>query len=465
MMSDREMFGDDDSTTFAMPTPGGRGRTRPSSQPAPTSASKPAAGPVDLPLWSVSAKSPLLAPAAPLLALATRIQTMVEQPDVGALRDRIIEAMRGFEKQGKAAGVEDKVLGVGHYALCTFIDEMVQRTPWGQSSGWAKQSIASTFHGNVVGGDQFFDWLKQLQQNPGRFGPVLELMYYCLSLGFEGRYRVLDRGRSDHARIRDGVYATIREVRGDYERELSPHWRGIKAVHRTLASVIPLWVPGVVAAAFLTTLYLGFNFALHSDAKIAAHALIDLPPKGLVSLALAAPPAPKPSDPEPPPAPVANTVTVVLGPSPIATEMHRVLKREIDEGLVDVSETRQVMTVRLVGDGMFDSGSDAVKDPYGSTLERIAKALRNEPGEIRITGHTDNVPIRRNIRFPSNFDLSVARAEAVRKIIGRHVSATDRMRTEGKGDQIPIGTNDTPEGRSKNRRIELLLVKTERSGS
>ena len=466
MTGERDMSDDGDATNFVLPTPGGRGGARrafqPEGRPSPSQAPRsPAAGPVDLPVWGGDSRSPLLAPAAPLLALATRIQTMVEQPDVAALRERIIEAMNGFQKQGLAAGVDAKVLRIAHYALCAFIDEMVQQTPWGQNCGWAKQSIAATFH-NVLAGDQFFELLKKLQQNPGQYGSVLELMYLCLSLGFEGRYRVLDRGRADHARIRDSVYATIRALRGDYERELSPRWRGIKAVHRALASSVPLWVLGVVAVALLTTLYLGLSFALQSHSDSVADRLANLPPQGQVSLTLAPPPEPKVAEPERPRP--ANTVTVVVGPSPIATKMRRFLEREIEEGLVDVSETRQVMSVRLVGDGMFDSGSDVVKPAYLPTLERVARALNEETGDVLITGHTDNVQIRRNIRFGSNFDLSVARANAVRAIIGQSVPATSRIRTEGKGEFVPIAPNETPEGRRKNRRIELMLVKTEGAG-
>ena len=477
MIGDHDLD-DGDATAFVIPTPGGRGRVPPQAQrpaaarpvppPPPRGAyspgASPAASPVDLPVWGGNAKSPLLAPAAPLLALATRVQGMVEQPDVSVLRGRIIEAMRGFEKQGLAAGVDPKVLQVGHYALCAFIDEMVQQTPWGQSSGWAKQSIASTFHASVVGGDRFFDLLKQLQQNPGRFGAVLEVMYLCLSLGFEGRMRVLDRGRADHARIRDSVYATIRELRGDYERELSPHWRGIKAKHRALASSVPLWVLGVVAAALLTTLYLGLDFALQSQSDTVAFQLANLPPQGQPTLTLATPPVVKVVEPEPVQPPVIVPPVQPRADSEAAAKMRRFLEREIDEGLVDVSENRQVMTVRLVGDGMFDSGSDVVKPNYLPTLERIGRALDDEAGDVLITGHTDNVQIRRTIRFQSNFDLSVARANAVRKIVGSHIAAPDRIRTEGKGELVPIASNETEDGRRKNRRIELMLVKAEGAG-
>ena len=470
--------GDDDETTFVIPTPGGRSRGKP----APTFADFPAPAPApppprpapapepqpapplrpqavpprgaapELPSWGSADRNPLLAPAAALLALATRVRTLVEQPDVRVLREKIVEAMRRFEKQALATGIDQKVLRVGHYALCAFIDDMVLNTPWGAASPWAKQSIVSTFHVDVVGGDRFYDLLKQLQQDPGRFGPVLELMYLCLSLGFEGRMRVLERGPADHARVRDGVYATIRQLRGDYERELSPRWRGLSRQYKPLAAGVPLWVAGVVAAALLTTAYLGFSFALQSHSDTVSYQVATLPPEGAVDLTVAPPPEAKPVAPEVKPPP---------GPSAAVVKMRRFLEKEISEGLVDVSETRQVVTVRLVGDGMFDSGSDAVRSSYLPTLERVSRALNDEPGDVLITGHTDNVQIRRSLRFQSNFDLSVARANAVKTIIVAQIANPGRVRTEGKGEFAPIGDNRTDEGRRKNRRIELLLVKTE----
>ena len=454
---------DSDVTTHLIPTPGGRGRVPPSSagmrQPSPRGGASFAGTPVDLPVWGGNPRSPLLAPAAPLLALATRVQTMAEQPDVDALRQRIIEAMHGFERQGRSAGVDPKVLNVGHYALCVFIDEMVQRTPWGQSSGWAQKSIASSFHGNVIGGNEFFVWLKKLQQNPGQYGAVLELMYLCLSLGFEGQTRVRYRGRAEHASIRDSVYATIRELRGNYERDLSPHWRGITAVHRTLAASVPLWVWGAVAAALLVLLYVGLDFViLRGESSALAAQLATLPPQaGPLNLTVAAPPAQRGglAPPSPPPKPHDDKFDHYVG------SMTRFLQPEIDGHLVDVLATAQGMTIRLVGDAMFDSGSAEVKPAFVTTLERIAVELNGESGNLLVTGHTDNTPIRRTLRFPSNYDLSVARAEAVGAILRAKLAQPDRISTQGLAENRPIAPNGTPEGRSKNRRVELVLLKAE----
>ena len=71
-----------------------------------------------------------------------------------------------------------------HYALCASLDDVVLNTPWGSSGTWAERSLVSTFHQEVRSGERFFDVLRQMCDNPGKFLPVIKLMYLCMSLGF-----------------------------------------------------------------------------------------------------------------------------------------------------------------------------------------------------------------------------------------------------------------------------------------
>ena len=92
-------------------------------------------------------------------------------------------------------------------------------------------------------------------------------------------------------------------------------------------------------------------------------------------------------------------------------------------------------------------------------VDHIAAALKTVPGSLTIIGHTDNQPIR-NLRFPSNFELSLARAEAVRDRMLLARIATDRIKVDGRGEKEPIADNRTPEGREANRRIEFTLLRS-----
>ena len=133
------------------------------------------------------------------------------------------------------------------------------------------------------------------------------------------------------------------------------------------------------------------------------------------------------------------------------------LQPEIDEKLVTVDDQADRSIIVLLGDGMFDSGSIDVKPRYVTVIDRVANALNSVPGAVRIVGHTDNQPIR-SLRFPSNYELSQARAEVVRGMIEAKLVARGRTAAQGKGEAEPIDDNKKPEGRSRNRRVEVTLL-------
>src|SRR5262249_37661457 len=264
---------------------------------------------------------------------------------------------------------------------------------------------------------------------------VMELMYVCLALGFEGKLRITGRGTSEHSRLRDGVYRILRERRGEFERELSPHWRGLAAGHRPLTSYIPAWVIAAVTAAVLMLMFMGFTYALNDLSNDAYADLAQLPPVGAVGLARVAPPPPPP----PPPAP--NTFTKFLEP-------------EIKQGLVTVDENAQRILVRITGDGMFESGSDKLDPKYLSIMTRVGKAM-----ETAVTpGNTHHAPIK-TLPCPSTVELGAARPESAAKTAMGQRPDPAGGRAGGRGAGEPIADNKTPEGKRQNRRIELIVMK------
>ena len=312
------------------------------------------------------------------------------------------------------------------------VDDLVLNTPWGAASNWSQRTLTSVFHNEVIGGDRFFDIMEQMQRELSRHAEVVELMYLCTSLGFEGRYRVVQRGTAALTELRDSVYRAIRTRHGELERELSPHWQGIPAAHRSLAQRIPAWAIGLTTLAVACVIYVGFNFALAGSSDIAFADLSGLPPKGPVQ-PIRALPAP------PPPAPLAAVTE-----NHAVAKLHQFLAPEIKAGLVVVLEDAQSVTVRLTS-AMFPSGSAELGSAYTSLLHRIGDALQSEHGKIAVNGYTDNQPIR-TIRFPSNFQLSEARAAAVAGLIRTRLSDPARVSAQGKGEADPIAANATAAG-------------------
>ena len=107
---------------------------------------------------------------------------------------------------------------------------------------------------------------------------------------------------------------------------------------------------------------------------------------------------------------------------------------------------------------MFGSGSDALQPSFDTPVNRVAQALNDEPGKVIIVGHSDNIPIRSS-RFPSNMHLSLARAKSVMAGMADVFGDRDRLSAEGRADKEPIADNGTREGRARNRRIEVVLIR------
>ena len=424
--------------TVIRPNPGGRlSGARPSDVVAqPLTAPDPAAAAT----IGQSGVNPIAAAAGSLLALCVRLRGTPSQPDIEGLWRRVSQALQAFEKRALAEGASPEQERAARYALCATVDDVVLNTPWGANSIWAGRSMVSTFYGEVSGGERFYTILSHLETNPGTNLQILELFYLCLSLGFEGKFRVESRGANRHVQVRDDLFRTVRNQRGEFERELSPHWQGAGIGHRPFASTVPVWVAGLAAAVLLVAVYASLAILLNRTSDRVFAAMSDLPPKGAVRLARAAPP--------PPPAPATDQMP----------RIKRFLEPEIREGLVAVFEDPQSVTVRLRGTGMFNSGKAELKPTYEPVLERVAAALNEEPGRVVVTGHTDNVPIR-GLRFPSNWHLSLTRAEAVGDFLRARIKEPARISAEGRADAEPIAPNATPAGREQNRRIEVILLK------
>jgi type VI secretion system protein ImpK len=149
---------------------------------------------------------------------------------------------------------------------------------------------------------------------------------------------------------------------------------------------------------------------------------------------------------------------VPLPPPDFLATLRTFLKPEIDQGLLTVFGDGRSVTVRIKGRGMFASGSATVEQRFIPMLQRIGEGLRTEPGRVMVIGHSDNQPIR-TVRFPSNFHLSQARAEAASTVIAAATGNTARFSVEGRADAEPIADNRTADGREENRRIEVVLMR------
>jgi type VI secretion system protein ImpK len=437
-----------------MPTPGGGADTPPPARDPGGSATRPGPAiaeerfePSDLP--AEGGLNALETAAAPLLALLAHLRDLPSHSDVDGLWQRVSADIQAFERRAQELGVNPETTRAARYVLCTAIDEMVLNTPWGSQSSWSQQSLLSRFHNEVWGGEQFFRLLDRFQQNPGSNLELLELMYLCLALGFQGRYRVMSDGHNQLEQLKEGLYRTIRRQRGEFERSLSPHWEGIVDRRNPLLRYVPLWVVVVSAALVVLILFIGFSFSLNRASDpvfLRLHALQGDESTLPTRITYAPPPSPPvPVVPAQPSAPPPPTLTGLLA-------------REIDQGLLFVNENDSEGTVIMRGDGLFRSGSARLGDQYLPLIDSVGTALARIPGRVLVTGHSDNIPIF-TPRFPSNWHLSRARAETVSALLSAQSASPARFEAEGRADTEPLVANDSKTNRALNRRVEITLFK------
>lgn len=140
------------------------------------------------------------------------------------------------------------------------------------------------------------------------------------------------------------------------------------------------------------------------------------------------------------------------------------MKGEISKGQVTISELKGKLTVNLVESVLFDSGKAEVKPEGLVVLQKVVDVLKQlKDKSIRIEGHTDNVPIVGSLarRYPSNWELSAARAINVTKYLQQQGIDAALLAAVAYGEYHPVAPNDTDEGKAKNRRIEIILASKE----
>lgn len=137
------------------------------------------------------------------------------------------------------------------------------------------------------------------------------------------------------------------------------------------------------------------------------------------------------------------------------------LSQELKKGELQVRRFKDMLTVEVAEQLFFDSGRATLKDSGKAVLKKVADALKSYADKaIRVVGHTDNVPIARSLqkRFPSNWELSSARATTVVRFLQEAGIEPERLVATGRAEYAPVAANDSEDGRQKNRRIEITLV-------
>lgn len=215
----------------------------------------------DLPplLPSALSRYPITGSALPLLNALIAFHRIPAVRDLAALRHGLVSAIQKFERTADEAGALADDIIAARYLLCCALDEAIATTSWLDDSDWSKSSLLVTFHNETWGGDKAFTLIERLRDEPRHYADLLELAYYILALGFQGKYRVQSNG-----------LLALEDLRVDIARQLTldpateadmPPAVVPQALFRarTRLRYVPVWVSLAIAAVLIVGLAIWFE--------------------------------------------------------------------------------------------------------------------------------------------------------------------------------------------------------------
>ena len=371
--------------------------------------------------------NPILQSAAPLLLLVARLGA-VQNVSGTTLRQQAVQEIRTCEDRLRTAAVSREDALVARYVLCTFVDTAVLNTPWGSQSDWASQSLLVMFHKEVSGGAKFFEIVERVRVDPARYIGLIELLYVCLALGYEGKYRHDPQGAAKLSQLQRELFELIR-ARRSLQSDLSPHWKGVEDRRNPVMRYVPWWVIAAGGAAVLTIAFVVFRTRLGIEAEP-------------IRAALAVP---------------AVRVNYPAVTVPRASRLKELLAPQEAAGRLKAEEFADKTVVTLIAPNLFRSGSARVNSDFDPTLLEVGRAIEQVSGRVLVVGHTDDQPVH-SLQYADNFDLSRARAVAVAEVLKPALTRFGRVTWQGVGSTEPRYPMDTEENRARNRRVEIIHI-------
>jgi type VI secretion system protein ImpK len=390
-------------------------------------------------------RNPVMAGAARMLALAAAIQAERQVADPAGLLVRASAEAKAFEKTLASLGLSSEDNARARYAVLATVDDIVQNLPGGVNSDWARQSLVVQSFGQAFGGDQFWTILDNMLARPAAYVELLELYHACLAVGFQGRLRVVENGHSQISAKMANIYSTLTDIRPRPENDLVPQWQGVATPAAKVGWMARALMMLAALCLLLLLIFFGFRFFLGIKDEPAILALQKLPPVSLAKIDRAG-----------------GDVAV-----PESGQLARIRARLSNPCIQALDDGASIRLVIAACPGlqpsMFDAGAAELSAEYIPLVEEAGKALQPEPGAISVVAHTDSDPIHGSlaVSYPDNLALSDARAANVQSVLQPVIGDPLRLAAEGRGDREPVDRGDTPEAKAKNRRVELVIARSE----
>lgn len=399
-------------------------------------------------LAALGGLNPLIAFANPVFGVIPEIRAAVTHPGPTLLKETLQDLIEAFEAGAGAAGMGVATVEAAVYALCCLTDDAATATPWG--ADWREDGLLRRVRGETGGGEAYFSLLEEMKKDPERNANLLEFLYVCMALGFEGRYRAAEGGAAELRQVRADLHALITRRRARPVDGLSARWRAeaaarpaapVRAVAaRAQADKMPWRSIGSAVVALLI-------LVVYAVTRSPAPEVLPQPAAPSVASQVAAPVA----------APAPQVGTAPPASAAAAPTLGQVLAKLVDSGLIRVEETAGGATILLRNERQFAAGGVQPDAKLQPLIQNLAEALDRVPGTLLVIGHASSEPVNPRY-FASNEALSMARAEAVAGMLAAGLREPRRVKSESRGAREPMAPNDAEANRARNRRVEIHVL-------
>lgn len=377
--------------------------------------------------------NPIISAAKPVMVSTNAMKNSTTQLSVDKVLHKFSSMIEDFESKAEKEGAPYEMVKAAQYCLCAFVDESAVRSGWANEE-WSQKSLLVSFFDETWGGERFFEILDKAKLDVDKNLYLIEFIYLCLQFGYKGKYQIANNGDTILEQEKNRLIDLIRSKRPETFSLLFQETRSDKNEDEVKRRwQIPLWVIAVLASLIVAIFYIMLRVFLGStmDDTSAQINTLSLPANAPYNVS-------------------GRSATVQTKPLTPA------LQTEIDRDLVEVNEFADRSVITILGDGLFESGSENIQNQFFPVLATIGQALQGISGQVVVTGYTDDTPIQ-SITFPSNWQLSQARADAVKEILEGYVEDNSRIRSEGRGSTNPVVANDSADNKAKNRRVEITV--------
>lgn len=390
--------------------------------------------------------NPLLEAARPLLQALADTPRELDGNAVAQRHKWLEQEVRVFDKVCSELGLRSDHVQNARYCLCSALDEAAMQTEWGKgvTTGveWSSNGLAVAFGQDRQGADRVYRIVEQIMGDAHKHLGLLAVIQNILDLGFKGRYRFEADGQNKLMAVRERVHHAMMMGRAVASRP-GPDTTGnacIPGAPVRARNIAPLLLcqaaPQVgpsattrrtlpwLAIGLLCAVLLGLaSYAAYERSTGDTHSKQTVPPIDA-----------------------------------LARNLNDRLASEIAAGTLSLEENDSHTALTLRFNEMFPPGEAAVSAWMRPLIATVGGEIASTTANVQVAGYTDSLPVGRSA-MASNRALSEERAKQVVQILVAAGVRAGRVATAGKGDADPVAGNETPEGRAKNRRVEVIVSK------